>query len=391
MKIREPEKKYDFMFRGGHVVDTKRGIDKVCDVLVINSRIVETTGPVDPKDVKEVVDCSGYYVLPGLINFHGHYAWKILSGGICPEIHEFPNGVTTVCDAGSTGSSNFEGMCKNVIMPSTVTMRAFINVASGGLGTSRYTENIDPSNYDPRALEYIFEMYRDYIIGLKLRIGKDINDGLGLEPLKESVKLGDRFGVPLALHATYPLEPLQEIMPIMRNGDILCHTLQKMGEYNILDENKRVLKEVWDARKRGVVFDCAHGRIHFSFDVARAAFAEDFYPDIISSDIISISSFRERMFSLPMVMTRALALGMPFNEVIKAVTETPAKYLNLDGYVGTLKPGALADICVLKKEEKQVEFTDCYGAKLVSELRLVPQMTLKAGRVVYKSTDFCFK
>ena len=275
-------------------------------------------------------------------------------------------------------------------MPAEATMRAFVNVASGGLNTSRYIENIEPENYDPRALEYLFEMYSDYIVGLKLRIGKDINEGMGLYPLEESIKLAGQFGVPLALHATYPLEPMQEIVPLLRKDDILCHTLQKMGEYNILDENGKVIREVWEARERGVVFDCAHGRIHFSFEVGKKAFEQGFYPDIISTDEITISAYRDRMFSLPMVMTRVLALGMPLYDVVRAVTETPAKHMNLEGYVGTLRQGALADVCVLKVDEKPAEFTDCYGAHLRSEFRLVPQMTLKAGRMVFRTTDFTF-
>lgn len=391
MKVREAVKKYDFWFKGGHIIDPKTGKNGIGDVLVKNSRIVPVPeNGIDPKDVKEIVECQGYYVFPGLINFHGHYAWQFLSGGINPVAFDIPNGVTTVCDAGSTGSSTFEGFCKNTMMPADVTMRAFVNVAAGGQPTGCYIENIDPENYDVHAFEYIFEMFRDYVIGLKLRIGKDINDGMGTYPLVESLKLADQFGVPLALHATYPLEPMQEILPLLRGGDILCHSLQRMGPYNILDDNDRILPEVWDARRRGVLFDCAHGRIHCSFRVGKAAIEQGFFPDIISTDGISISAYRQKMFSLPMVMSRLLALGMPLEEVIRAVTQTPARIMRLEGYVGTLEPGALADVCVMQKEERKITFTDTYGDDLDAECLLVPQMTMRAGRVMYRTTGFTF-
>lgn len=391
MKIRAPEKKYNFWFRNGHVIDPRSGVDRIQDVLVRNSRIVPIPeNGVNPGDVAEIVDCTGMYVFPGLINFHAHYGWTGNSGGLNPAIYELPNGVTAVCDAGSTGSSTFEGFCKNGMMGADVTMRAFLNVAAGGLTTGRYIENIDPDNYDVRAMEYIFEMYRDYIVGLKVRIGKDINDGMGLLPLLETRKLAEKFQVPLALHATWPLEPMQEIIPQLRCGDILCHTFQEKGPHNILDENGRIRPEVWEGRKRGVIFDCAHGRIHFSYRVARRAIEQGFLPDVISTDAISVSVYRDKLFNLPMVMSRCCALGMPLYEVVRACTQTPARLMGLDGYIGTLQSGALADICVMKKDERMLTLTDTYGEEQQAEFLLIPQMTLRAGRIMYRTTGFTF-
>ena len=391
MKVKDPPKKYDFWLKNGHVVDPSQNIDGEYDVLIRNSRIMPVpSGGVNPKDVKEIIDCRGNYVFPGLVNYHAHYAWHNSMTSISPEMFEIPNGVTTVCDAGTTGTTGFEGFLRSTLLPAAVTMKAFINVAPGGLACSQYLENVNPENFDERRLEYLFEMYPEHIAGLKLRVGMDINEGLGTTPICAAVALARKFNTRLALHATYPLEPMQEILPILGKGDVLCHTLQKMGEYNILDSNGKVIDEVWDAKERGVIYDCAHGRIHCSFEVFRKAMEQGFLPDMLSTDGIAVSMYRNKLFSLPVVMSKVLALGMPLLDVVRATTETPAKHLGMEGKVGTLKPGAQADVCVMKKDERSLTFADSYGAEVKADYLLSPQMTIRAGKLVFCDSDFAF-
>ena len=274
------------------------------------------------------------------------------------------------------------------MQPALITMKASINVASGGLCTPQYMEDIRPENYDVKGLEDLFDRYPQWIYGLKLRLGKDISDGQGVEPLKASVKLARHLNTRLSVHATYPLTPMADIVNEMGPGDVLCHTFQKMGEHNILDENNRVRPEVWEARKRGVIFDCAHGRIHCCFPLAQAAIEQGFMPDVISTDLITFSAYQERLFSLPVVLSRLLALGMPLVEVIRCCTQTPARLMGMEGQIGTLKPGAFADITVMKIEDRDFTFVDSYGNSLKSSRILVPQMTVKAGKTRYRQIDF---
>ena len=90
MKIVEPAKKYDFWLRGGRVIDPARSLDGEADVLVSGCRIVPPpeNGHIDPADVKEVVDCSGCLVLPGLIDHHVHFSWN--TSGITPDVFCLP-------------------------------------------------------------------------------------------------------------------------------------------------------------------------------------------------------------------------------------------------------------------------------------------------------------
>lgn len=265
MKIVEPAKKYDFWLRGGRVIDPARSLDGEADVLVSGCRIVPPpeNGHIDPADVKEVVDCSGCLVLPGLIDHHVHFSWN--TSGITPDVFCLPNGVTAACDAGSVGTNAFENFVRFRILPAITTLQALVNVTTGGMAGAGYMENIDPALYDERAMAYLFDRYRPHLYGFKLRIGKDISEGMGLRPLEESVKLARKYRTRLSLHATYPLEPMPEIVDRLGRGDVLCHTFQAKGPYSILDENGRIFPEVWSARERGVLFDSAQGRIHCSF------------------------------------------------------------------------------------------------------------------------------
>ena len=390
MKVIEPEKKYDFWFRNGHVVDPSQGIDKVCDVLVKGRHFVSAPEgePVRPEDVKEIVECNGYHVFPGLVDHHAHFSWNYTHAGAEPDLYTLPSGVTSACDAGSVGSSGSESFIRTTILPSHPTLKASINVASGGLCTPQYMEDIRPENYDEKGLEDLFERFPEHIYGLKLRLGKDISDGMGVEPLKASVKLARHLGTRLSVHATYPLTPLADIVNEMGEGDVLCHTFQRMGEHNILDDSGRIRPEVWAARKRGVIFDCAHGRIHCCFPVAKAAIDEGFLPDTISTDLITFSAYQERLFSLPVVMSRFLALGMSLPDVVRCCTETPARLMGLEGVRSTLKPGALAHAAVMKVEEREFTFIDSYGNSLPASRILIPQMTLKEGKTRYRQIDF---
>ena len=177
MKIVEPAKKYDFWLRGGRVIDPARSLDGEADVLVSGCRIVPPpeNGHIDPADVKEVVDCSGCLVLPGLIDHHVHFSWN--TSGITPDVFCLPNGVTAACDAGSVGTNAFENFVRFRILPAITTLQALVNVTTGGMAGAGYMENIDPALYDERAMAYLFDRYRPHLYGFKLRIGKDISEG----------------------------------------------------------------------------------------------------------------------------------------------------------------------------------------------------------------------
>jgi predicted amidohydrolase len=184
------------------------------------------------------------------------------------------------------------------------------------------------------------------------------------------------------VHCTNPPVPLGEILGLLRPGDIVSHFLHGRG-HGILDEHGQVRREVRQARERGVVFDVAHGRMHVKFPVARAAIAQGFYPDTISSDLTS-GGAAGCVKDLPTTMAKFLNLGVPLPEVVRAVTANPATAIGRAGQLGTLRPGAVADVAVFALETGAFDFEDAHGEHMTGRQRFTPVLTLRAGEVWWR-------
>ena len=65
-------------------------------------------------------------------------------------------------------------------------------------------------------------------------------------------------------------------------------------------------------------------------------------------------------------------------------TATPAKILGYEGTVGTLKPGANADIAVFELRDATFTLRDSDGNTINAKRRLIAQLTIKDGRVWYE-------
>lgn len=382
--------KYDYVIRGGRVIDPAREMDQIADVFMLNGRIVEAPKSDEPYEAGEIIDASGCLVLPGLIDFHTHFGYGWSDLGAHPDISCLPSGVTAAVDAGSAGPSSFEIMARHTIPESVITMKAFMHVASTGLITEQYLENTDPTLFDVKRMDSLFDQYGDVLLGLKLRIGGRVTNGDDLRPLAAAVKLGDRYNCPVCVHVAAPHASYKEICEILRPGDILCHCYQNCGTRTILDENGKVDTALWAARERGVLFDGASGRTNYDLNVLRAALDQGFSPDIISTDLNAFNVYGKILYGLLYVLSEYKAAGMPLYEIIRRVTQNPAKYMQMEGEIGTLTPGAMADVAILKEKPHPVHYSDLHGNKMEGDTLFVPQMTLKAGRIVYRSIEFTF-
>lgn len=381
---------YDFLIKNGRVIDAAQGIDEVRDIWIYNSKVMPAPENPDTAEADEVIDASGLLVLPGLIDFHTHLGYRNSDVGLHPDLYTLPNGVTSAVDAGSGGSCNFESVVHDNIYNAFITMRAFINITATGIITEQYFENMEPENIDHKRLEYMLERYADLILGFKCRIGHFFSKELDLIPLDAARGLGERFHLPVCCHAVWPESPYEEILSKLRKDDILCHCYQSQGDYSILDANGRIQDCVKDARARGVIFDCASGRKNHSLDIMQKAIAQGFLPDVISTDVVTHSIYRKKLFCLPYTMSEYLAGGMEIMDVIRAVTATPAGLMHLEGQIGTLKAGAMADVAIMQLLEKPMTFHDMVGNDMPADKLFVPIMTLKAGRLAYRRIDYTF-
>jgi dihydroorotase len=379
--------KCSYKIANGRIIDPASGADAIGDICIRNSRIVDFPADKNP-EAGEIIDATDCLVVPGLIDFHTHLNRWNSDTGIHPDVMTLPNGITSAVDAGSAGSANFEGFYRDVVCGAGITIKSFIHVSPIGVMTGRHTESPDPAHYDADRLEYMFERYAEQLLGLKVRIGRDFSRQFGLEPLLSAKKLAAGMGTALCVHAVHPESPYDTILPHFTSGDILCHCFQAKGPHSILDAGGKVGAAAREARSRGVVFDAASGLANYSFAVARSAIREGFLPDVLSTDATAYSMYRREVFTLPWIMSAYMALGMSLHEVLRAVTQNPARLMGLEGKIGTLAPGSFADIAILKIRKRAMIFSDPFGNAVTGDRLLVPVATFKAGRCAFMRKEF---
>jgi len=369
------------LLRGGTVMDPGAGITGVLDVRVRDGLITEVAAALAP-DGDTVHEVGGRLVLPGLIDLHAHCFAGAADFGPRTDDIARSTGVTTWIDGGSAGAGTFEGMREWVLSRSRVRMLAFLNISAIGLAYLKIGELNHLAYADVDAAVGAALDHADLIIGIKVRNQLEVVGDAGLEPLRRAVRAADAIGGRVMLHCTNPPVPLAELLALLRPGDVVSHFLHGRG-HGILDEKGKVSREVRAARERGIVFDVAHGRMHVNFPVVRAAFAEGFYPDTISSDLTT-GGAAGCVKDLPTTMGKFLSLGMPLPDVIRAVTSAPARVLGRAGKLGTLEPGSVADVAVYALEEGSFDYEDAHGQHITGRQRFVPALTLRAGEVWWR-------
>ena len=304
-------------------------------------------------------------------------------------------GTTAAVDAGTAGTVTYESFYKSVIAQSTVRIKGFLTTYSGGQLDFKLCEDFNPELINLARMERVIDKYRDNILGLKIRLSKGVvPDDKALDYLKRVIELADeldeRLGTSLrvCVHTTNSPIPASELADCLRPGDIFCHCFQGAGN-TIIMENGQIWPGILEARKRGVIFDAANGRGNFGAATAKQALKAGFLPDIISTDL-TIDKFNIPPYTknLPSVMAKYMTMGMNLMDVLNTVTAAPAKIMGMEGKIGTLQPGADADIVILK--EKQLSFIqkDFKDEELVSNALLVPQLTMCAGEINFCQADF---
>lgn len=374
----------DMLIKNGRVIDTARDYDDVCDIGIRDGRIVPAEG-----GAPYVVDASGCLVLPGLVDFHAHVFSSGCSFAVPADIGMLPFGVTTVVDAGTCGVADFPAF-KSAMALQTVRVKALLNVCSAGLSASTFHENVDPAAWERNKIVRVYRDNKDTFLGLKIRISRDVVGSQGLVPLAETIKLAEEIGdsCRVVVHVTDPPDSLAQVAEMLRPGDIFCHVYHGTGKTIV--EDGGVHPAVKEARRRGVLFDAANGNGHFVFEVARAALEDDFPPDVISSDLTTLTMNKTRVVGLPYVMSKYLHLGLDLRTVVKTVTSTPAELIGMGEEIGTLAPGARADVALFKIVDMPVRFEDTRGVRETGDRLLLPQMTVKEGVIMYRSMAFDF-
>jgi dihydroorotase len=372
---------YDLLLKGGHLIDPKNKISAVRDVAIRDGLIAAVAPDIPAAQARKVVNVAGLYVTPGLIDLHAHvFAGSSgigLAGGhasIFPDDFALRVGVTTVVDAGSSGRHNFAQFKKTVIDTARTRVLVFLNI--GGAGMPGDNDEQDLSSMDAKAAADLAIANRDTIVGIKVAHYR----GPDWTPVERGVQAGALAGIPVMIDfgEFRPERPFQElVLKKLRPGDIYTHAFY--GPVPMLDEKGRLLPYLFEARKRGVLFDVGHGGAAFEFRQAVPAVKQGFPPDSISTDVHS-GSINAGMKDQLNVMSKFLNMGMALDDVIYRSTWNPARIIHRE-QLGHLSVGALADIAVLRVERGQFAFVDSYGARMDGNQRLLGELTVASGRV----------
>ncbi|RZU41561.1 dihydroorotase [Edaphobacter modestus] len=375
---------YDLVLRNGHVLDPKNNVDARSDVAIRDGKIAAIEPSIPASAAKQSVDISGLYLTPGLIDIHVHVftglrhdAWGNGDLSVPADVMAIPNGVTTMADAGSSGWRDFPEFRRRIIDDSKTRIFAFLNIVGAGMANSDDAAEQNEHDMDLDALSKTIEQNRDIIVGIKTAHWQQPN----FISVQKAVAAGNRNHLPVMVdfgwfdNKSYE----QMISTLLRPGDISTHVFRMPAP--LLTPDGKPAPYMLEARRRGIKFDVGHGGGSFNFALAEPMVKGGFFPDSISTDL-HVGSATGVMLNLPNVMSKMLALGIPLPEVIRESTTNPASEIG-HPELGQIAVGSVADIAVLRIDHGHFGYSDLAGGKVDGTERIVPEMTLRAGRVVF--------
>ena len=370
----------DLILRGGRVIDPSQHLDGIRDVGFARGKVAAIATRLDSATA-EVRDVAGLIVAPGLIDLHTHVYWGGTSLGIDAEQFCRTSGVTTAVDTGSAGPGNFMGFRKHVIERSQVRILAYLHVSHAGIygfsNTVMVGESEDIRLMDPVTAAQVADANRDVIVGIKVRVGRHASGDQGVAPLSIALQVAEETGLPLMAHIDEPPPSYEEVIGMLRPGDVLTHAFRPFPNSPATAQGT-VKHAVLAARRRGVLFDIGHGMGSFAFKTARAMLANGFPPDTISSDVHALC-INGPAFDQVTTMSKFLCLGMSLSDVIKASTENAAFALKRPE-LGSLKPGSVGDATILSVDEGSFDYVDVVGEHLEGRQRITSRGVVIGGK-----------
>src|SRR3989442_9354981 len=247
------QQKYDLLLKGGHVIDSRNRISAVRDVAIANGKVAAVAANIDRSEAFKVVDASGYYVTPGLVDIHVHvFAGTGERGSYAGDNSLYPDGftlrsgVTTVVDAGSSGWKSFEDFKDRIIDRSKTRVLAFLNIVGAGMRGDKFEQNLSDMEAKPTADMAL--RHKGLIVGIKTAHYA----GPEWAPVERAVEAGTQANIPVMVDfgANRPERPMAELVTKkLRPGDIYTHAYS--GLRNELDDSGHLNPGMWQGRNAG--------------------------------------------------------------------------------------------------------------------------------------------
>lgn len=332
------------VIRGGRLVDPARRLDHAADVLVQHGRVVAVGAGLATPPGATVIDAAGACVSPGWVDSHTHVYGDI--GLDDPDTAGVLAGVTTVVDAGSSGSATVDELLDRATRCRT-DVRAILYLDRRGIADTATipTRVADIPAVPIGDLRRAVERHGDRIVAVKTGVYADLGRAWGALAVAAAELVGRPLFVHVGnfqTHAGADLAIIADLLDQLRPGDVVthCYTAQPGG---LIDERGDVLPQALAAAARGVAFDVGHSGAGYDEDVARRALAQGLRPTTVSSDI-AVINVRQRVQSLAHVLGRVGRLGFSIAELVSMVTDRPRTLYGLP--VVHLAAGYPADLTI---------------------------------------------
>ena len=166
------QQQYDLLLRGGHVIDPKDKVSKICDVAIRDRKIAAVAPGIDPASAFKTVDVKGLYVTPGLVDIHVHafastgernsYAGE---RSVYPDDFTLCSGVTTAADAGSSAGVIFRPFTKPSSLAPALEFSHFSTLWVMGCAGTRFERDLSDMEAKPTAEMAL--KFKKVIVGIK--------------------------------------------------------------------------------------------------------------------------------------------------------------------------------------------------------------------------------
>ncbi|KLU64740.1 adenine deaminase [Desulfosporosinus acididurans] len=331
------------------------------NIYIKGKRIVS----IDPQaslTAKETLNCQGMYAIPGLIDGHMHFETTLLSPESLAEVL-VPQGTTTLmADLMEIANvAGIEGVKTLLNSIASLPYRTYIQVSSrvptapglettgGVLGLSEveellnWSESISLGELDPSKVLFIQDEYLQKIAA-----------ALGRRKIVNGHAIG-RSGQELNAYASAGM-----------SDDHECVTFQQLLERVQLGMTVMIRE---GSTERNVE-ELIRGVIRQELSSEHLIFCTD------DKHVIDIRNEGHINYNV----NKAISLGMRPMQAIQMATLNPARHFRLEDEIGSITPGRLADILLVK------ELSDITPVKVIYEGKIVAEN----GRLVKETNQGCY-
>ncbi len=353
---------WDILIKGGTVVDPGQNLHGPSDVAITGDKIAVVDTNLDASQAGKVIDATGKIVTPGFVDLHVHnYTSRGGRPSVDSDSTSLAFGVTTALDAGTATPSQYPHYWETDIQSTNVRLYSLVRMPN-------------PFGPDPSSVGEVQELINSYdtLIGVKyhhsqyfpaLPLAREATDFAG------GTLMAEAYGA-----------PMRQLLDWLNPGDILTHTFHAAFRFPIFDHRGNLWPEVLDAVERGVYLDIGHGARGFAFRTLEQAMEQGLKPTTISTDL-HVGNIDGPVYDMPTTMSKMMAIGLSLDEVVEMSTSVPARALNEQDRLGTLKAGYIADVVVSELATGTFEYLDVLHEKRTGREKIVPETVIYSGRI----------